>query len=157
MFSNGSMLSDGSLMEWGCMARLDTWFPRLLRFHPPIIITSILLHLLQTEVTSCGTAAGVGGERGREGRLVPARMVLLCASSSPYNACRPFPQWGRTQLVPCRLERLKTYNFDLRYRMKGLVFHLIDGSFWRSKWRLASGNVSIFFGTFMFSQRGPER
>lgn len=47
----------------------------------------------------------------------------------------------------------KTHKFGLRYSgTKALLFHLTGGSSWRSQQRLASGNVSVVFGTLMFSQ-----
>lgn len=52
---------------------------------------------------------------------------------------------------------VKSHNFDLRYGMRALVFHLIHGSCCRPEWRMASGNVSVVFGTLTFGHWGPKR
>ena len=111
MFSDGSMLSDG-------------WFIDEMRVYVQIGDSVSLTVVVSSSPSSSLPSSfkrphlvgqwDSGGGSGGVG-LVPAQMVLLCASSSPCNPCYLFPEWGRTQLVPCRLKRGKTHNFDLRY------------------------------------------
>lgn len=131
-----------SLMTWGCGPAWRLGFPVCYGLVLPTRLVTVPLHPLRARpAAQCGLAA---------------TQWLCSARLLSHNARAPFSNREHGQLVTCGLRR-GTQNLDLRCRTKASVFWIGEGSFWRSLWRLGSGYVAIFFGTFMSSQWGPKR